>query len=116
MPISRGGLGIRAPSKIWPEARISALANFHSHAAGVGVPADLCSTLALDTEVTLMALVDWLGGSHEPTGPWLAQPTRMLSPEATAGKQSWWADQVSQVRRARLPGLGTARDRVRLEA
>ena len=30
LPISGGGLGIRDPSKVWPEARISALANFHS--------------------------------------------------------------------------------------
>ena len=33
LPISKGGLGIRDPVKVWPEARLSAMANFHHGAS-----------------------------------------------------------------------------------
>jgi hypothetical protein len=57
-----------------------------------------------------------LGGGHEPTGPWLEDPRRLVNPEPTYCRQQWWAEQVGQARRAKLPALGTARDRTRLEA
>ena len=116
MPISVGGLGIRDPASVWPEARIAALANFHSRACDLGIPSDLVAIPARDTLATVKALCNTLGGHHEPVGQWLADVHKVKMAEPAHCKQSWWAEQVARARRAKLPSLGTARDRARLDA
>ena len=66
MPISVGGLGIRDPLTVWPEARIAALANFHARACDLGIPEDLASTPAPDALHTVQTLCNTLGGHQEP--------------------------------------------------
>ena len=57
LPISKGGLGVHDPAKVWPEARLSALANFHHRAAGIGIPVDLCAVVAPDVMEVLQAML-----------------------------------------------------------
>ena len=116
MPISVGGLGIRDPLTVWPEARIAALANFHARACDLGIPGDLASTPAPDALHTVQTLCNTLGGHQEPLSQWVGDIRRMATPDPTHCKQAWWAEQVGKARRAKLPSLGTARDRARLDA
>ena len=116
LPIAQGGLGIRDPLNAYAHARTAALSNFHQRSHHVGMPSEIARALAPDQDDTICALATFLGPHHDPVSKWLDTPSAFLSADANTASQSWWADQVAKVRRARLETLGTARDQIRLTA
>ena len=69
-------------------------------------------SLASHMEV-LTNLSETLGPNHDPISRWMAMPSALGTADPSFAKQSWWAGQVAEARKARLPELGTARDQVR---
>jgi hypothetical protein len=79
LPVSLGGLGIKDPITVWPQARIAAIVNFASHAHIVGVPDEVREALPPDLPITLDALSAQLGTTHDPTNKWLLDPSSILA-------------------------------------
>jgi hypothetical protein len=117
LPIHHQGLGIRDPVRECAASRIAAMVGFVLHGTeSVGAPATLASRLPPDAPQVLDALRATLGTHHDPISRWIADPSAILSAPKNYATQRWWADQCAEARRRRLPGMGTARDAVRLEA
>ena len=117
LAISMGGLGVKDPVKLCPQARIAALANFHQRASGVGIPSEIAQALAPDLTSAIQSVAANVGPNHELLAIWADDERTFLSADSNASSQSWWADQADKVRKGRLPYLGgTARDAVRIQA
>ena len=115
LPISKGGLGVRDPEQCWAEARMAAIIGFHGRATTmVGLPADVASILTPDAPDVIARLASLLGPNHDPMSRWVLAPSALVTADLSYAKQAWWAEQVAEARRLRLPSLGTARDHVRL--
>ena len=114
MPITKGGMGVRDPVQVRPAARMAALVAFTSFAScRVGLPSELI-VLPPDTGPLLDTLTIALGGAHEPTAQWKADWGKMALGDAAYAKQTWWADQLGDMARARLSQVATIRDITRL--
>ena len=114
LPIRLGGLGLRDPSHDRPAARLSALANYHTRASPVGIPADYWRALAPDTKRAILDVQVVVGPQHDVSSRWANDATAILSADKPSTSQRWWADQIATARRQRLAEDGTARDHVRL--
>lgn len=116
LPISDGGLGIKDPLTTWPQARVSALTNFHRNFGNVGLPSDIGTAPGPDQNAAVAALLLLVGPNNEAASRLLDAPASILSAPIEFSQQSWWADQVGKTRRLRAESLGTARDQVRMAA
>ena len=115
IPISKGGLGVRDPETCWPAARVAAIVGFHSRATSlIGLPDQVASLPIPDAPEVIERLSSLLGPNHDPVSRWVSSPSALVHADSSYAKQAWWAEQVAEARRARLPTLGTARDHVRL--
>ena len=80
----------------------------------MGLPEEFALTPLPDTPQVLSVMSTTLGPNHDPVSRWLASPPTLVNADLSYAKQSWWAGQVAEARKARLPTFGTARDHVRL--
>ena len=80
----------------------------------MGLPNEFASTPIPDTPEVISRLAQTLGPNHDPVSRWTLAPYAIATADLSFAKQSWWAGQVAEARRIRLPSFGTARDHVRL--
>jgi hypothetical protein len=118
LPMRFGGLGIADPEFVRPTARIAAVAGFVCNAKEkVGLPIDPCQGLLREWDGVLRAVRVQTGSIAEPVATWVSDPVKSLMELSTAEfnhtKQSWWAEQVTEVTQQRMTSGGSVRDQVR---
>jgi len=94
---------------------MAAIIGFHTRASILVVlPSCVAASPMPDTPEVLARLSSVLGPAHDPISQWVPNSASVANAESSYAKQAWWAEQVAEARRARLPMLGTARDQLQL--
>ena len=80
----------------------------------MGLNCDVVHYLSADVQHTLNSLSERLGPNHDLATRWAAEPTLLRFADKQGISQSWWSDQIAQMRCSQLRHMGTARDQVRI--